>query len=419
MRFHECRAEMDLRDKLKVFESDFQKRERRQVRSTAMDIDQFVSGEEMCNDYGRLFRSVTDYPQNQQHGRIPLELLWEADPNVFRLVGKDEALADVDLNRAVFLDTETTGLAGGAGTVPFLVGLGYFTNTGFQVEQFFMRDFDEEQALLHAVRDRLQDCTMLVSYNGKCYDLNVLLSRFTLSRMDHPLLELPHLDLLFTARRLWRRRIGDCSLTNVEQCVLGFHRVGDVPGFLIPGLYFDYLRSRNGQAIEPVFRHNRWDIVALVALTALTGQIYQSPKTHLDHPLDLLSLGKALENVFCFEQASACFQEALNYPMMSEEREDVLRMLGFCLKRMGHWDRAVKVWEHMVDAFPHRIFAYEELAKYHEHRSKNIDQAVGIVERALERIRIIEELRSGLYTQVDRKDLEYRLRRLNRKLKKR
>jgi len=102
------------------------------------------------------------------------------------------------------MDPFLTGLAGGAGTVPFLVGLGYFSDDGFRIDQLFMRDLDEEHAVLHAVRERLKNCEALVSYNGKAYDLNILASRFTLSRMENPVQDLPHLDLLFTVRRLWR-----------------------------------------------------------------------------------------------------------------------------------------------------------------------------------------------------------------------
>jgi uncharacterized protein YprB with RNaseH-like and TPR domain len=409
---------MDLREKLRQFESDFEPERREASRKERTDIDLVVEGEVVSNAYGRFFRSVTDYPEDHHHGRIRLNLLADTNPEIFGLVGRDEALTGVDLRKAVFLDTETTGLAGGAGTVPFLVGLGYFSDDGFHIDQLFMRDLDEEHAVLHAVRERLKNCEALVSYNGKAYDLNILASRFTLSRMENPVRDLPHLDLLFTVRRLWRRRIIDCSLSNVEHNILDFRRLGDIPGYLIPSLYFEYLRSRDGRLLEPVFTHNRWDIITLVALAGLAGKIYQSPHEHLDHPLDILSLGKALERLFRLEEAAVCFRSALNSPMEPETREEVLRHLGFSLKRLGRWENAARVWEHMIETASHRIMPYEELAKYYEHRVGDFERATEVVLRALDRIRLMEELRSGLNFREDRRDLEYRLARLRRRVER-
>ncbi|MFH1942162.1 MAG: ribonuclease H-like domain-containing protein [bacterium] len=406
---------MDLREKLRQFESDFDGVRRESYRRSDSDIDLFIAGEEVSNEYGRYFRSITVYPETHTHGRVSLDLLRETDPRVVGLVGRDDALTGIDLRRAVFIDTETTGLAGGTGTVPFLVGLGYFYDDGFRVDQFFMRDYDEEHAVLSAVQERLAHCDALVSYNGKAYDLNLLTSRFTLARMEHSFFDLPHLDLLFTARRLWRRRIGDCSLSNVEERILDFRREGDVPGYLIPSLYFDYIRTRDGSLLKSVFIHNRWDIVTLVALAAVAGRIYESPKEFLNHPLDMLSLGRAFEGLELHAEAAECYRDALNYGMEPEERLEVLRLLGFSLKRMGDWERAVKVWEYMVEITPHRFEPYVELAKYYEHHINDFERAVEVVRRALERIRISEALRSCDGLSVDLKDLEYRLARLERK----
>ncbi len=409
---------MDLKDKLKQFESDF-KTSASPVRERQFaDIDQFVSGEEVTNTYGKFFRSVTVYPENHQHGDIPLNLIWESDPSIYGLVGKDESLSRVDMRKALFIDTETTGLAGGAGTLPFMVGLGYFTDEGFQIEQLLMRDYDEEHAVLHALQDRLANFKMLVSYNGKCYDMNILSSRFTLTRIENPAIDLPHLDLLFSVRRLWRRRIGDCSLSNVEREVIGFFRESDIPGYLIPGLYFDYLRSRNGSLLESVFTHNRWDIVTLVALAGLMGQVYRQPKVYLKHSLDLFSLGKTFASMYRHEEAVNCFREALNFPGGSEEREEILKLLGLFLKRKGEWDRATKVWEYIIEDYPHRIFAYEELAKFFEHQMKDFGKAIEVVQRALDQIRTIEALYPEIEKRADGKSLEYRLARLQRKLER-
>jgi len=408
---------MDLREKLKQFETNFRPKPASPYRSTSADVDLCVAGEEVSNALGAFFRSVTIYPEDHRHGCVSMDLVKEVDPQVLGLVGKDEALMGKDLRKAVFLDTETTGLAGGVGTVPFMIGLGYFHDDGFRVDQFFMRDYDEEQAVLFAIKERLEQSEALVSYNGKAYDLNILASRFTLSRMENPCLDIPHLDLLFTARRLWRRRISDCSLSNIERSILDFHRIDDIPGFLIPGLYFDYLRSRAGKLMEPVFRHNRWDIITLVTLAAKTGKIFQYPEKYLSHPLDWFSLGRALENSGLYEEASNAFEEALNYSMEPDYREEVLRNLGFSLKRLGDWEKAVKIWELMIKTTSQRMMAYEELAKYYEHRTGEIERAIEIVKRGLEWIQFTGALRPFRDLKGDQKDLLYRLARLNRKKK--
>ncbi len=408
---------MDLREKLRHFESDFSSQQIKAVSQKHEDIGKFVNGEEISNSYGRCFRSVTIYPENQKHGQVSLNFLLQLDPNVFRLVGKDETLSNVNIRKAIFIDTETTGLTGGVGTVPFLVGLGSFSEGGFRIEQFLMRDYNEEHAFLHFIKEKLEDCEALVSYNGKGYDLNLLASRFMLARMENPARDIPHLDLLFAARRLWHRRIADCSLSSVERHIINFNRQGDIPGYLIPGLYFDYLRSRDGKLLEPVFIHNRWDILSLVALAGITGQIYQDTGRSLAQPLDLISLGKAFEKLFQLDEAARCFREALNYHMEPRDREEALIRLGYSLKRLGRWELAVKVWKYMIDSTPHLLTPYEELAKYYEHRVREFEQAVAVVNRALDRIKIFEELYPGSSFYY-KNSFKYRLDRLKQKLAK-
>jgi uncharacterized protein YprB with RNaseH-like and TPR domain len=406
---------MDLIEKLRQIQPDSSDFHRETVNRSGPDIQQIVPGEIVDTPRGSFFRSSDVYPLDYRYGDAILESIWDVDPEIFGRVAKDEALCGVDLRKAVFLDTETTGLAGGTGTVPFLIGLGYFSNDGFRIEQFFMRDYHEEQAVLYAVQNKLRDSAAIVSYNGKGYDLNILSARFILARMNNPADNLPHLDLLFSVRRLWRRRIHDCSLTNVERSILSFHRENDIPSFLIPSIYFNYLRDRNANPLVSIFQHNRLDITALAALSGIIGRIYQDPKHNLTHSLDFYSLGRALENLTCFEEASQCYREALNYSISHEQEEDLLEKLGFSLKRSDDWDQAVKVWEHMILTYPHRLSAYEELAKYHEHRTRQYENAIQVVHSALERIQIQEELRGRWASKVDMKDLEYRLARLMRK----
>jgi uncharacterized protein len=408
---------MDLIRKLRQFDSDRQSKRPQTGRRPDAEAGHVLEGREIKNALGSFLTADSPYAPDHAHGRIPLRLLFEIPPHIFSWVGKDEGLSDLDIRRTVFLDTETTGLSGGTGTVPFLIGLGTFEEDRFRIEQFFMRDYDEERAMLSAVREKLEPFRYLVSYNGKAFDLGLLSSRFTLARIANPAEKMPHLDLLFTARRLWKRRLGDCSLGHIERSVLGFTRQDDVPGFIIPGLYFEYLRTRNGGSLAPVFRHNRWDILALAALAGLAGKIHHNPSDHLDHPLDFFSLGRSMESLLRLEDAAACYRKALDHPMEPEEREEALTRLGRVRKRRGAWEEAARIWESLAGNASFSILPYEELAKYHEHQTRDFGKALSWTERALERIALLGDLRPDLSLDEEKIELEIRLKRLKRKLK--
>lgn len=155
---------------------------------------------------------------------------------------------ECDLSQIAFLDTETTGLSGGTGTYAFLVGIGTWNSSGFLVEQFFMRDFDEEAAMICSLEERFSRLEVIVTFNGKCFDLPLLESRFIMHRRHWGRAQAVHLDLLHPCRRLWKLRLKDCSLSNLEARVLGWERDEDVPGHLIPQVYFKYARSGSSTA---------------------------------------------------------------------------------------------------------------------------------------------------------------------------
>jgi uncharacterized protein YprB with RNaseH-like and TPR domain len=167
-------------------------------------------------------------------------------------------------DRIVFLDTETTGMQGGAGMCPFLVGLGSFIGDDFHMLQYFIRDFDEEPSMLYALGELLSRYELVVTYNGAAFDLPLLETRFTLARLDSPFQNMSHLDLLFTARRLWRNGHGSCRLIALEREMLSFFRGPDVPGSMIPRVYFDYLQQRPSSTLNAVFTHNVNDVVLLL-----------------------------------------------------------------------------------------------------------------------------------------------------------
>ncbi|HEX2522413.1 MAG TPA: ribonuclease H-like domain-containing protein, partial [Terriglobia bacterium] len=197
-----------------------------------------------------------------------------------------------DPRSVVFLDTETTGLSGGTGTVAFLVGVGRWSASGFTVEQYWMRDYNEERAVLLALRESLEDAEVLVTFNGKAFDIPLLQSRFVLARQRWPLAGAVHLDLLHPARRIWKLRLGVCSLANLESQILGIERENDIPGHLIPQVYFRYVRTRNPQGIGSILRHNRQDIETLARLALRMAEIFSGQASENLAPVDLFSAAR-------------------------------------------------------------------------------------------------------------------------------
>ena len=238
-------------------------------RGRGVPLEELVSGTEETNDAGVFFCA-----HRLAGGSSPARTsaasrdLAPLDMGRLAVLANDPALRGLDYRRALFLDTETTGLAGGTGTVAFLIGLGWFEGDGFVTQQLFARDYAEERATLLHLRERLAGREFLVSFNGKAFDANLLATRFIMNRLPDPLSGLPHLDLLHPARRLLSHRLADRRLSALETSILGFEREGDIPGSEIPQRYFDWLRRRDGRLMADVFEHNRLDILSLAALAA-------------------------------------------------------------------------------------------------------------------------------------------------------
>jgi uncharacterized protein len=299
-----------------------------------------------------------------------------------------------DLRETIFLDCETTGLAGGSGTYAFLVGLGYLSGTQFRLEQYFMEDFHQERAVLTAVMERMSKFKFLVSFNGKCYDLPLLESRWLINRMEFDSSGWIHFDLLFPSRRLWKRRLGDCSLGNLEQEILSVKREVDVPSFMIPQIYFDYLRTGDVNPLIPVFEHNLHDILSMVKLSFLIDRVLDDYiSVEIKHPLDLYSLGRIHYNFGNFQRCEEYYKQALTEAPPSDTRSIVCLSLAFVYKRMGLWEKASEVWSEIAEGdYPFQPRVYEELAKYYEHRMKDYPRALSLVEN------VMSFINSGCYS---------------------
>ncbi|MDQ4079085.1 MAG: ribonuclease H-like domain-containing protein [Chloroflexota bacterium] len=353
---------------------------------------------------------TTCYGATHTHAGVPLQALWECEGRVLATLAKDETLVDFDFRRTIFLDTETNGLAGGTGTYAFLVGVAYWDGEHFQVQQFFMHHPSEERALLACLSPLLERFDSFVTFNGKSFDLPILETRYILARQPRRLKARPHLDLLHPARRLWKLRLDSCSLGSLEQRILGAQRDEvDVPGYLIPHLYNTFLRDGNVHPLKGVFYHNHQDLLALAALAVHMSRLCEDPERHAaPHGQDLYSLARLYEETGQLAKAEQCYRRSLTAPVPPSLRRDGIRRLSFLLKRQERWEEATKLWRSMIGQG--ELYPYVELAKYHEHRSRNLPAA----ERA-----VLAALEADLHlTPSDYDDLQYRLARVQRKLKR-
>ncbi len=369
-------------------------------------LEELVQGQRRENEHGEFFLAETEVPLESFHGQVPLSRFRTVLAESIPILSGEAELLGFDLPGAVFLDTETTGLAGGTGTAAFLIGLGFVDGDHFRVRQYFMRDYHEEAALLHGLAEDLRRFRHMVTFNGKLFDVPLLESRFRLNRALFPLSGVPHLDLLHPARRLWKLRLESCRLQSLEVALLGLRRHGDVPGELIPQMYFDYVRRRDARALCQVFRHNTTDVVSLAALAVLACQWVEGDLA--EHPLDVFSLGRVLERAERHEQSEATYRRALESGSL-RVRVPALLKLGERAKREARWDEAVALWQQAADDGD--ATALRELCVYHEHRARDLERALHHAEEAL-RCAAAGELRPRRL----RADFERRRARLLRKL---
>ena len=320
-----------------------------------------------------------------------------------------------DLENTLFIDTETTGLAGGTGTHVFLVGLGRFVDQGFQVRQFFMRHPGEERALLAALEEDVRESNCLVTYNGRTFDIPMLQTRF---RMHHRHCAFPdqHLDLLHPVRSLWKHRLPSCSLGTVERDILGVMRVDDAPGWMIPQLYFSWLQSRRIDTLSNVFNHNRQDIVSLARIAGLV-HAYQAGLEHPDHPVDRLSLALLHLRSGDLERALPVVKRASGSSLIPAQlRLRAIREVSVALKRARRYPEAIELWEQSLSdpSRAVRAFAAEELAKYLEHRSRDHVRALDLARRAAEGACLVgdKEMFAAFQKRVQR--LEEKIQRTSR-----
>ena len=388
------------------------------VNKTRPSIQDVLSGEFVATRRGEAFIHEEIYDSDYRHGWAPLET--DAPLNLMAAWAKDSRLLEMSLESFIFLDTETSGLSGGTGTYAFLVGAGRFEQNAsgrtFRLLQFFMRDPGEEAALLEALTDFLAPCEALVTYNGKAFDAPLLKTRYILHDIPIPFEDYAHVDLLHLARRLWRDRLPSRTLKYIEENVLGAPRTSEeVPGYEIPWLYFDYLRTGNVSEMKGIFYHNAMDIVALAAMFGLTVSMLHNPFDDelIQHGLDVIALAKLHEDLDQWDRAARLYERGLEMDLGEEDFWKAVHRLSVLQKKRGDLGSAVELWKQA--AAQGHVYAYVELAKHYEHRERDYQQAQKWAAAAMEQVKSREL--PAYIREHWQPQLEHRLKRLDGKLK--
>jgi hypothetical protein len=327
-------------------------------------------------------------------------------------------------SRVVFFDLETTGLSGGAGTLAFLAGCAWFEDGAFRVRQFFLGAPSGESAMLDALAGIFGDASLLVTFNGRTFDVPLMETRWAYHRASAPTDDLPHFDMLPPARRLWGRRDArpsldddaapvSCSLSSLERSVLGFHRVGDVPGFEIPMRYFHFLRTGDAGAIEGVLEHNRHDLLSLAGVMSRALSLAHEGPVACREAFEQVALGRLYECAGLMDRARQAFESAAsNHCGDREARSHALARLAVLLGRQERYDESAAAWKGVLDharrrgpLTPLERRALEALAIHYEHRARDLAAARIYAER----------LKADTAGRV-RQDAAHRLGRINRKL---
>lgn len=377
----------------------------------SLSIDSVVAGRFLPTPRGEVFVAEQAYPSNYIYGESPI--LSSFPLSLISQWANDPAIQTFPLSKFAFLDTETSGLAGGTGTYAFLVGAARFIDNQFVLRQYFMRDPSEEPAVLEGLADFLAPCEALVTFNGKAFDAPLLATRYRLHHIPIPFKDYSHLDLLPLARRLWRDRLESRALKFLEAHVLGLTRSSEeVPGYEIPWLYFDYLRSGDARPLGGVFYHNAMDVVAMAALLAHMNDVLENPfDGKVRHGLDFVALGKLFEDLGHWEQAAKLFERGLESDLTESDFGVAVKRLSILQKRRGDLGEAVRLWKQAAKRG--QMYAFIELAKYYEHKERDMKSALKWATSALKHLQKVEQpeyIRAFWASEIGR-----RLERLNRK----
>jgi hypothetical protein len=378
------------------------------IRPNPERLAQILGATTKTNQYGEYLsvRCWSTQPARYSPDTRALKLLLPATP---------DEIADPD--QWLFLDTETTGLAGGSGTYAFLVGVAWWEGGGLEIEQFFMREYREERALLLALRERIEQHPVVVTFNGKSFDWPLLETRYRMSRKIPVPTPRAHLDFLHPARNLWRLRLGSVRLSELERHVLGWDRGADLLSGMIPQIYFDYLRGGPPERLVPVLNHNQMDLRGLAALSSRILSLLSDAENLGRDGLELFGVSRICEKRGEQTRARSLYVKSIASILPTETDKMARRSLARLAKRQGDFELACELWKEAIGNSRHGYDAYEQLAIYYEHKARDTDQARQIVKQALDELqRAIQtgDIAPGPYREIKVR-FDRRMERLDRK----
>jgi uncharacterized protein YprB with RNaseH-like and TPR domain len=356
------------------------------------------------------------YVLGANYGQIPIAMGLQVPADIIGFLSREAAFEGLDLSSAVFLDLETTGLAGGTGTVPFLVGLAYYRDERFKVTQFFLNEMAEEGRLIGELGEFIREMGFksLVTYNGKAFDLPLVETRFALHRAPCPLRGLPHLDFLFSARNLWKHKYDSCRLFNLAREIVQAERAEDIPGAEIPLRYFQYIRSGDFSLIDPILYHNQEDLLSLLGVVVAGAVLVERNREAAERgeadAMDLFGVAKLFERAGDAARSAALLEKALSggHGLTAEVSYMARKKLSHHFKRNKDWDKALPFWQEM--AAGEDVECFRELSMYFEHTAKDFAEAIRVAMEGL-------ALSKGKSPAAER-DFEKRIARIRGKMAK-
>ncbi len=367
-------------------------------------LEELVPGQWINTSFGDIFRAEFSYDLNDLYGNLNLKNIFNYSANHIR---ETFQLPDSHaIESILFLDTETTGLAGGSGTVAFMIGLGWVENETFIVHQYFISQLNHEEGMLDYIADFAKGFTCIASYNGKSFDVPLLNTRFVMNRLVPAFEKIAHIDFLHHSRSLWKYSLTNCKLKTLEAELMGLYREDDIPGELIPEVYFEYLEAGLVERLERVFYHNRFDIITMLGAMVLILDSIKNIEPE-ENPLNDYAKGRMFKKKNEIQRSIRHYENVLNSSISLSRRIVTLLELAAIYKKARDYETAAGLWRRVV-AIDYSYTAYVELAKFHEHRLKNYQVALEHAEKALEGL--------SSYKQKERAGVNKRITRLKRKI---
>ncbi len=374
-------------------------------------VENVIDGKNYTTLFGDIFVCEKKYPLNFNHGIVNFSS--PSDLSTLIAWSRIPVKSDTSLEEIVFLDTETSGLAGGTGTFIFLVGLGYWKHEYYYLSQIFLRDPSEEAAFLTALEEFLTPFKILVTYNGKSFDAPLLNNRFILNGFQSPIKNLHHIDLLSLTRRVWRNRLDDRSLSNLEREILELARAEEeIPGWMVPQIYFEYLQTRNATPLKGVFYHNEVDILSLSALFLHLSHLLKNPLgSNNPQSLDLIAIAHLYEELGDYAKAIQLYEASLEIGLPTHFFIQTLYRFANLYRRTGKIESALTLWLKAAELY--EVDACVEIAKFYEHQQKSFQRAIEWTELALG---YLDQLPLPRYVKKQKRhELEHRKQRLHQK----